>query len=442
MSVTYIRIADFPPETMVGATTQVREIRVTADICRRHRPDCKLRNLGRNAIKCDCPLWGEGYIDSRRVLRKSLDTRSLENALLRLNDLITGYIREEYPHPVHNSADKVPIETRSAPAVVPAVVSTAAAAQADAGDSRLIRNAAKAFLANCGTNGIKPSTMRKYRNTLNKLGQYSERAKVGKPSIEDWKVVDLDAFRASRKLAKITSAKELETLRQFWDFSAVRGWCELNIARLVKAPHITEQNEVVPYTKREQMAILNACDTFGRGDYERKRARAMVQALRNTALRISDIALLEKSRIIREDGEIPRIFLHTTKNNARVYLPVPPEMMEALDALPVPRGADKDCKYYFWNGNSKPKSMISVAEETLQAAFTKSGVEDAGAHRYRHTLATELLEAGATYEQVADILGNSVEIVKKHYEKWARGRQKNIDRLMRKVRGGSRNQKS
>lgn len=57
-------------------------------------------------------------------------------------------------------------------------------------------------------------------------------------------------------------------------------------------------------------------------------------------------------------------------------------------------------------------------------------MKKAHAHRYRHTLATRLLEQGATFEQVADILGNSPAVVRKHYGKWAKGRQDNIDRLM------------
>jgi hypothetical protein len=40
------------------------------------------------------------------------------------------------------------------------------------------------------------------------------------------------------------------------------------------------------------------------------------------------------------------------------------------------------------------------------------------------------LQQSATYEQVADILGNSPEVVRKHYGKWAPGRQANIDRLL------------
>jgi integrase len=71
-----------------------------------------------------------------------------------------------------------------------------------------------------------------------------------------------------------------------------------------------------------------------------------------------------------------------------------------------------------------------IAERTLASVFKKSGVKNAHAHRYRHTLATRLLEQGATFEQVADILGNSPDVVRKHHGKWSKGRQANIDRLM------------
>ena len=54
----------------------------------------------------------------------------------------------------------------------------------------------------------------------------------------------------------------------------------------------------------------------------------------------------------------------------------------------------------------------------------------AHAHRFRHTLATELLGRGASFEDVADILGNSPEIVRKHYAKWSPARQARIDALM------------
>jgi hypothetical protein len=73
---------------------------------------------------------------------------------------------------------------------------------------------------------------------------------------------------------------------------------------------------------------------------------------------------------------------------------------------------------------------VGIAERTLAAVFKKSGVKNPHAHRYRHTLATRLLTDGAIFELVADILGNSPAVVRKHYGKWSKGRQDNIDRAM------------
>lgn len=46
--------------------------------------------------------------------------------------------------------------------------------------------------------------------------------------------------------------------------------------------------------------------------------------------------------------------------------------------------------------------MKSIAERALRSVFKKSGVHRAHAHRFRHTLATELLGQGASFEDVAD----------------------------------------
>jgi site-specific recombinase XerD len=119
-----------------------------------------------------------------------------------------------------------------------------------------------------------------------------------------------------------------------------------------------------------------------------------------------------------------------------VFLPIPRELKEALDCVPVPRGAEKGCRHYFWNGISSDRTMKDIADRSLSAVFRSSMVTHAHAHRFRHTLATELLGNGASFEDVADILGNSPEIVRKHYAKWSPARQSRIDDLMERVHTG------
>jgi integrase len=125
-----------------------------------------------------------------------------------------------------------------------------------------------------------------------------------------------------------------------------------------------------------------------------------------------------------------RVFLRTQKSGEPVYLPIPEGLKLALDALPLARQAAQDCPYYFWNGQTSRRAAVGIAERTLGTVFKKSGVKNAHAHRYRHTLATRLLGDGASFQEVADILGNTEAVVRKHYGKWSQKRQTNIDRLM------------
>src|SRR5439155_18812588 len=122
-----------------------------------------------------------------------------------------------------------------------------------------------------------------------------------------------------------------------------------------------------------------------------------------------------------KDGEI---FVRTTKNGKSVRLPVPRDLQAALDVVPLPRGADgPECPYFFWSGHGSTDAVIRDAKRTLQTVFKASGVPGACPHRFRHTLATEVLELGGTFEDAADILGDTETTIRKHYAKWSPGRQ-------------------
>lgn len=226
----------------------------------------------------------------------------------------------------------------------------------------------------------------------------------------------LEDFHRTRKIGLVTWKVELQSLRTFFAYFVSRKWITCNPAKEIKALRNIKPNEVVPYTLREEGLILAACDQIGGAKYqrsaavyERLRARAMVMLLRRTALRVSDVCTLKKDAVSwdQEKGTW-RVFLHTQKTGDPVFLPIPAELKLVLDALPLPRNAAQDCPYYFWNGRTAKRAVVGIAERTLAAVFKKSGVKNAHAHRYRHTLATRatrLLEQGATFELVADVRG-------------------------------------
>jgi integrase/recombinase XerC len=300
----------------------------------------------------------------------------------------------------------------------------------DVAPSKSVKDAVKAFLDHCESEGLALSTTSKYRNTLNRLKAFCE--KHGVDEVREITIDRLDGFRASRGIAAITSSKELQLLRQFCGYCKDRDWMKENTARKIKAPRNIQPNDVEPFTAKEVVEIIRACGEIGQRPYERLRARAMVLTLRYTALRIGDVALLSRDRITR-DGERWRIFLRTEKTGKPVFLSIPSEMKVALDAVPIPKGCKQESQHYFWNSISSVKSMKKSADDTLRSVFRRSLVPRAHAHRFRHTLATELLGQGATFEEVADILGNSPAVVRKHYAKWSLARQGRIDALMELV---------
>jgi len=363
-------------------------------IWRRHTKACPHRTRGRDVLKCNCPLWADGYVEGKRVLRQSLGTRDMARARKK----------------------SVALESPDAKTFKP------------------VSDAVIAFIEHCESEALKYSTVRKYRNTLNHLKAFCETRKID--AVDELTTDHLDAFRAGRALKPITSGKELELLRQFCGFCCDRKWSSENVAKRIKSPRNIKPNDVEPFSTAEVTTIIKACDGIGRGPYERLRARAMILTLRYTALRIGDVALLERNRLSRESGRW-RIFLRTEKTGKPVFLPIPAELKAALDVVPLPRGCGEDSRWFFWNGVSSERAMKGIAERSLAAVFKASMVPHAHAHRFRHTLATELLGNGASFEEVADILGNSPEIVRKHYAKWSPARQSRIDDLMQRVHSGT-----
>lgn len=392
---------------------------------RRHLRSCHYFGAGGREIrsdKCNCPFHVDGIHRGLRV-RRSLRTRSRQLAEKKLAD----HVRQ---------LDAV-LDRRDEQAGDPQSRSAVPAEQT-------VRDAVERFLKTHGEIGpdgkyrgdSERGTWKKYRCGLNLLLAFLERAAV--IDLADITTERLEDYRATRTIGKVTWKVERQMLVTFFGFCVSRKWISSNPARELKQPRNLKPNEVVPYTLQEESRILAACDEIGGGkyhrsgaNYEQLRARAMVMLLRHTALRVSDVCTLRKDSVsLDRKNRTWRVFLHTQKTGDPVFLPIPDVLKMVLDALPIPRNAARDCPYYFWNGQSSRRAVVGIAERTLTAVFKKSGVRNAHAHRYRHTLATRLLEQGATFEQVADILGNSPEVARRHYAKWAKGRQANIDRLM------------
>lgn len=357
---------------------------------RRHVKTCPHRSDGRKYTKCSCPIWCDGEVSGERI-RKSLDTRNWARAIRLLAEI------------EQNASDGKREKT--------------------------FTEACDAFIVQWTG---EPSTALKYARWSRYLQAFAERR--GIEQVSDWTLEDLDAYRAERAVAPLTWSKELQFLRQLFGWFIARKWTQENPAKAMRMPPEPKPADRVPYTCQEVAAILRACDEFGRHPYERLRAKAMILLMRKYGLRISDAATLRRDRVT--DGQI---LIRAQKNGSTVWAPLYPEVADALDRLPVPRNAPASAPYYFWAGeqSSTAVNFVKTMERTLKSVFDASGVANAHAHRFRHTLATELMVAGGTVEDVANILGDDPETIRRYYLKWSREYQERTSRLLDRVHSGT-----
>ena len=355
---------------------------------RRHRPTCPDSRKGPNYLKCrgHCPLRISGMVDGKRI-RESLKTRDLQRAarkLTELEDRRSGVARKS------------------------------------------IGDAIDAFHGQHAANALE--TQRKYRRILKYLKEFC--ATEGIKYVDRVDAEAMDRYATWRRKINWTWIKEIELLRQFFEFCRDREWTTRNPAKCLKRPILRQANDVVPYTAAEIVAIIAACDQIGRTSYERRRARAMVLLMRYAGLRISDVITLSK-----DDIKGTRLEKRAVKNHRMIRVELPPVVLAAIEVLPQPKAAAQGCRQLFSGTTASLRSLVKGAGRTMAAVFKRSGVRRAHCHRFRHSLASELLGKGGRIEEVADILGDSPATIRRYYAKWTPEYQSRQDALIRTIHG-------
>jgi integrase len=158
--------------------------------------------------------------------------------------------------------------------------------------------------------------------------------------------------------------------------------------------------------------------------------------MRWSGLRIRDAITLERTRLIGDN-----LLLYQAKTGTPVYVPLPPQVADALRT--VPTGNKPNPRYFFWSGNGLPKTAVADWQRSFRRLFTLAGLEkpDGTAkrcfpHMLRDTFAVEMLLAGVPIDQVSMLLGHSsVKITEKHYSPWVKARQEQLASSVRNAWG-------
>jgi len=338
-------------------------------IYRRHRTRCKFAE-DRISKKCRCALWATGTLEGKPY-RKSLKTRSFERGQQIVRELEGGKAPQESP------------------------------------GSTPLKDALEAFIADCESRNLNSSTLRKYRALRDNLTAHFQVA----TSLAECSTEGLRDFRQHRKLGPRTAAKELERIRAFFRFCVDNGWLQVNPAKPIKAPQAKSLPRL-PFTEKEiQRITAKAVDD---------RELGFILTLRHSGLRIGDVSLLRHSHLTEN-----RLYLYTTKAGTPVSIVIPDHLVSLLKAIPSRGG------YFFLRGEST--SMHTTADlwrRRIKILCKAAKVAPDHPHRFRHSLAADLLAKGASVEDVAAVLGNSPAIVAKHYSQWIKSRQDRLDAII------------
>lgn len=358
---------------------------------RRHRESCAHRGEGRACWTCRCPIWVQGFLGDEEV-RKSLGLRDWTKAQKKLRDW----------------------ETAGVPA-------------AKENDEAVSIAAAKAeFLARCEAEKLKKSSVDRYRILFRELDRFA--AQEGFRFLKQIDVPALNRFRAIWKgrngqaSSGLTDLKKLERLRSFFRFALDRGYIQQNPAAAIRNPKI-RPNPTLPFSQEEMLRILEATAkkiTAAKPVAKNKarRLRALILLLRYSGLRISDAIGCEADNL--QDG---KLFRYTQKTGQHVYCPLPAFVVAELESVPRVSG-----RYWFWTGGGTVESARKKWSQALADLFADAQVSGGHAHRFRDTMAVELLKAGTPIERVSILLGHSsVRITEKHYNPWNRARQEQAE---------------
>jgi integrase len=290
---------------------------------------------------------------------------------------------------------------------------------------------------------------------MNKLRAYSE-AK-GYVVIDQWGPIDVREFRSTWPVSPVTAAKNMSNLKAFFEFAVSNEWIARNPARLVKNPRgrassDARHQERCPFSDEELKRMFEACETqyakrpirWSRKTHQRPAEMGLTanykyrwtgQDLADfisisvyTGLRISDVSTFRIDRL-QENGEC---HIRTTKNGRRVYTWIPEWLQERIRAR-----AERFGPLVFGQHSTRDMNVITdVWRRKLKRLWELCGPwpEKPTPHRFRHTFARILLQRpNVTVRDVAELLGDTEEMVRRHYAAWVSERQERLTNVLKEA---------
>lgn len=265
-----------------------------------------------------------------------------------------------------------------------------------------------AYLHECEQSGNKPLTvLSKERSCVSFLNQVALNG--------CFDLSKLDAKIITRALLVFSNKDNYARVRQFLRYLAVESITEVDFSGMVPRYKRTIPLPTV-YTPEEIYQIENSIDTSTKTG---KRNLAIIRLASRMGLRAGDITALKLSEIDFRRGYIT---ITQEKTNVPLTLEMPCEVFESL-TMHLENDIYSSEDGYVFHSMTAPYGRIttSIIRHILNECFHNSDINIAGrkhgSHALRSSLASSMVNDGASYEVVRRILGHTDPDVIKRYAK-------------------------
>lgn len=244
--------------------------------------------------------------------------------------------------------------------------------------------------------GLQPATVANYERVVRLFLAVRDGRALGELS-----AAEVSRFMTSQcRQVSARAAERLATgLRSFLGFALLEGLVSTPLAGAV--PSVARWSGAgLPrgLTAKQVAALLAVCDrrrTLGRRDY------AILVLLVRLGLRAAEVAALRLDDIDWRAGEV----VVRGKGRTEERLPLPPDVGAAIAAY-LRRGRPRRPEREVFLRACAPLRGLTPdgIGEVVRAASERAGLGSFGSHRLRHTAGTQMLQAGASLPEVAQVL--------------------------------------
>ena len=418
------------------------------DACDAHHPQdsytTEVEERRRNWKKCRCTIYAHGTL-AGRFKKLATGARDWEFA----KQIVAPYLAAGSWDVGTSPSPNPPPSPTTPPSDSPDGPPPRKAAQGLA-----IEDAIKSCLEEHVRSGDAPNTLLKYRKVLGQFARFS--AEIGLRYIEEWTPAYVRQLRSSWGNGPLTTVKKLGILKAFFEIFVEDQVLETNPARIknranraLRLREGTNSKQKNPFTDEELKRMLDGCRDLGRTekrewpkkrngrqivpiseyrDYHRKWTGQdladFIQLSYSTGLRISDVATFHIDRLT-PSGEVK---IRATKNGNWISVWIPDWLRATIRARAVHVGP-----LIFGAHSTQDLNVITDGwRRKLNVLWEKFGpwAEKPTPHRFRHTFVRILLERNVPLALIAELAGDTEQMIRRHYSAWMPARQESASRLL------------